>query len=357
MTTEDIALLRASVRDWIAAKYPATPDHQASRGSSRSRWSAMAALGWCGAAIPEAAGGSGLGAAAIAVLAEEFGRELVASPLISSALLAADALSAQPDGIGSALLSSIAAGDTVIALAIDESANHNGYALEAAARRIGAGWQLKAQKRFVVDGAAADWFLCSAQADRPALFLVPRDAVLVTPLDTIDGRDVAHVSISADLNDASLLAGGKTLIDRLTDLARLGIASEMIGAADRALEITLAYLRTREQFGQPIGSFQALQHRAALMHVDLQLARACVADGWRVVEATTGDLARTAALAKFMAGEAMHRISGEIVQMHGGIGMTAEHVAGRYLKWARVSEHLYGGSRFLADRYASAAGF
>jgi len=190
-----------------------------------------------------------------------------------------------------------------------------------------------------------------------ALFLVPRDAAHVTPLDTIDGRDIAHVSIDADIGADALISGGAALVAKLLDLARLGVAAEMLGAAERALEITVSYLRTREQFGRPIGSFQALQHRAALMHIDLQLARACVAEGWRAAEDERGDLAAAAALAKFMAGEAVHRISSETVQMHGGLGMTAEHVAGRYLKWARVSERLYGDSRFLADRYATAAGF
>ena len=357
MTMEDVELLRTSAREWVSAEYPAKPDHHGLEGETSSRWAEMSALGWCGTAISENAGGLGLGMTAIGVLAEELGRELVTSPLISSGLVAGEALRAQPAGATAALLGAIASGGTLVALAFDEGAHHDGRASTATAQRHGDGWHLTARKRFVVDGTAADWFVCTAQTDELALFLVPRDASQVTPLDTIDGRDVAHVSIDADLGDGALLAGGAPLVSRLSDLARLGVAAEMIGAAERALEITLSYLRTREQFGRPIGSFQGLQHRAALMHIDLQLARACVANGWRVAEDEAGNLAAAASLAKFMAGEAIHRISSEIVQMHGGIGMTAEHVAGRYLKWARVSEKLYGDSRFLADRYATATGF
>lgn len=315
-------------------------------------------MGWAGAAIAESSGGVGLACSAIGVVAEELGRELVPSALVSSGLVAAEALRAQSGTPASRLPGEIATGKAIIALALDEGPHHAPDKTRAVAIRTQTGWRLGAEKRYVVDGAGADWFLVSAVAEGlPALFLVQASACTVTPLDTIDGRDVAHVSVDAEIGSEARLDGGALLIARLADLARLGLASEVIGAASRALEITVAYLETREQFGRAIGSFQALQHRAAVMHVDLVLARACVAEAWRVADLGKDDLSAAAALAKYMAGAALHKISSEMIQFHGGIGMTAEHLAGRYLKWARASEALLDGNAWLVDRYARASGY
>lgn len=350
MTQDDtLDLLRDSARDWVSNEHPAALDHGDARKGTRDRWREMAELGWTGAAIPEESGGLGLGVRAIAIVAEALGRELVTTPLISTALVAVEALAERSE-----ILEDIIEGRKIIALALDEDAHH-GRSPAASASAMPNGWKLTGHKRFVMDGADADWFIVSALTPEPALFLVARGACEIAPLDTIDGRSMAHIQIDAVLPSGARLPGGSALIERLGDLARLGLAAEMLGAAERLFEIILDYLKTREQFGRPIGSFQALQHRAAQMLVDLDLARAVVADA--VDDADRGQpLAGSAVLAKYITGQALHRVTNEAVQMHGGLGMTAEHVAGRYLKWARVSEALFGAPPWLASRFADVNG-
>lgn len=354
-TDDDIlVMLRDTAREWVVGEHPAQPEHDVDRSGARARWRTMAELGWTGLSVPEDHGGLGLGLQAHGVIAEALGRELVATPLMSTGLLAVEALKGQR--AADALLSGVVAGDLVFAAAFDEGPRH-GSPLNATAQPSAGGWRLKAHKRYVLDGADADWFLVSARWDRPELFLVARAQCQIEVLDTIDGRSMAHVSVEADVPGDARLEGGEALIERLGDLARLFLAAEMVGAGHRIFEITLDYLKKREQFGRPIGSFQALQHRAAQILIDLELARAALDHALAVADEGREDLAGVSALAKYMAGEALHRATSEAVQMHGGIGMTAEHVAGRYLKWARVSEALFGSGAWLASYYADANGY
>lgn len=350
MTDSDtMTMLRDGARAWAGTEHPLSPDRARACADNRARWEAMATLGWTGVIVPEALGGLGLNLHAYCAIAEELGRELVGSPLLSTGLLCSTLLEAQPD-----LLAQIIAGKAIVALATGEGAHH-GAPVRASATLGADGWHLQASKRYVPDGADADWFLVSAQAEALALFLVPRAAVTVVPLDMVDGRSMAHVTI-----DAMVGADARIDADRLAmveDLARLGLAAEMLGAARAAFDITLDYLKTREQFGRRIGSFQALQHRAAQMLVELELARACLTQACGIADWESTDFAEAATLAKYMAGEALHHVSIEMVQMHGGIGMTAEHVAGRFLTWARVSEALFGDAASLARRYADLNGY
>jgi alkylation response protein AidB-like acyl-CoA dehydrogenase len=154
------------------------------------------------------------------------------------------------------------------------------------------------------------------------------------------------------------MEGGPEVIDAILDRARIGLAAEMLGQASEAFEITSEYLKTRKQFGQVIGGFQALQHRAAKLFTDLELTRSCVL---AALDALDRDDAKRipeyASLAKARAAETLHLASNEMVQLHGGIGMTDAHDAGFYLKRARVAEALYGGAAFHRDRYATLMGF
>jgi alkylation response protein AidB-like acyl-CoA dehydrogenase len=338
-----LEMLRTAARDWASAEHPVHPDHEAARVGHRARWEAMAALGWTGMAVPEALGGLGLGMAAFCAVAEEMGRELVASPLLSCGLVLA-LLGDRPE-----LVEGVIAGRTIVALASEEGAHH-GMPVRASAEQTPDGWRIVAAKRHVADAPDADWFIVTV-ADGGA-FLLPRDLVAVTPLDRIDGRSVGDVTVDAVVADDARLAIGAAELLSVEDRMRLALAAEMLGAATRAFEITLDYLKTREQFGRRIGSFQALQHRAAQMLVEIELARGCVAHACGLADRGEAGFAEAAILAKFMAGEALHKVTNEMVQMHGGIGMTAEHVAGRFLKWARVSEAMLGSAGWLADRHA-----
>lgn len=344
-----LAMLRSGARDWVSGEHPLTLDHEEARAGSRLRWRAMAELGWTGMMVPEAQGGLGLGMAAYCAVAEELGRELAVSPMLSTGLLAPALLEERSD-----LLQAIVAGEVIVALATEEGAHH-GAPVRATAAAAQGGWQVVAAKRYVPDAPDADWFLLTAQTrEGVALFLVPCVAVRVQPLDMIDGRSMGHVTIDGP---AVRLAVDADCLTQVLDRARLGLAAEMLGAASQAFEIILDFLKTREQFGRLIGCFQGLQHRAAQMLVDLELARACVSHGCMLADVNDPDFAEAAGLAKFMAGEALHRVSNEMVQMHGGIGMTAEHPAGRYLRWARVSEMLLGDAGWLAGRHADLNGY
>jgi alkylation response protein AidB-like acyl-CoA dehydrogenase len=139
----------------------------------------------------------------------------------------------------------------------------------------------------------------------------------------------------------------------LAPRARAGLAAEMLGSATQAFETTLDYLKTRVQFGQVIGTFQSLQHRAAKMYTDLELTRSCVEAALSAIDSNSNDVPQLASLAKAKANEVCHLVSNEMVQMHGGIGMTDAHDAGLYLKRARAAEATFGSAAYHRDRYAS----
>lgn len=349
-TSEDLTMLREMAQGWVDAAGPVDPDPRAARAGIGARWQEIAGLGWAGACVPESAGGLGFGPAAIGTLLEMLGRKLLTTPLLSTGLLAPQALVSRPD-----LAAALAAGHIVVGFGFDEGAHH-GAAITTQAVDTPDGWRLTGRKRFVLDALRADLLLIAAQKDDGlGLFLVTATASERTALDTIDGREIGDVTL--DRTPGAWLDIDKDGIERLCDLARIGLAAEMLGAAEGALHSITDYLKFREQFGRPIGSFQALQHRAAQMLCDIELARSAVTAAFAAAETGAPDVPALAALAKFSAGVAIHRVSNEMVQMHGGIGMTAEHPAGRTLKWARVAETLFGNEAWCAQRYAAFGGY
>jgi len=204
---------------------------------------------------------------------------------------------------------------------------------------------------------------CPRTANGITLFLVPANAAGLTrtELHSVDSRNFANlefrnVGVGADAILGSVDQGGP-LLDFILDRARAALAAEMLGAASQSFDVTLDYLKTRTQFGQVIGTFQALQHRAARMFTEIELARSCVEAALNAIDKNVNDIPQLCALAKARAGDLWHLVSNEMVQMHGGIGMTDAHDAGLYLKRARVAEALYGGSAFQRDRYARLMGY
>jgi alkylation response protein AidB-like acyl-CoA dehydrogenase len=181
--------------------------------------------------------------------------------------------------------------------------------------------------------------------------------VEATSLNTVDSRGAADIRF-ADV-PGQFLAHGPALVEAVLDRARIGLAAEMLGAATAAFEQTADYLKTRTQFGQLIGSFQGLQHRAGKMLVELELTRSCVLAALSALDQDTpaAKLAELASLAKARAADTLHLVTNEMVQMHGGIGMTDAHDAGLYLKRARVQEALYGSAGFHRDRFAQVNGY
>lgn len=352
---EEQQLLKDAARAFCAEQAPVTRFRKQRDAKKNGRdpelWAEMAAMGWAGVIVPEEFGGAGLGYVGLGVVLEETGRTLVGSPLHSSALAGASALLlAGTDAQKAEWLPKIAAGEVIATLAVDEGAHH---APGKSALKF-AGGKLSGKKTYVADGHIADLIMVVG-AD--ALYLVKGDAGGLTrrELITVDSRGAADLTF--DGVAAEKMNGGAEAIDAILDRARIGLAAEMLGQASAAFEITSEYLKTRKQFGQVIGGFQALQHRAAKLFTELELTRSCVLAALDALDRGDKRIAEYASLAKARAADTLHLATSEMVQMHGGIGMTDAHDAGLYLKRARVAEALYGGASFHRDRYAKLLGF
>jgi alkylation response protein AidB-like acyl-CoA dehydrogenase len=373
---EEQTMLRDAAKSWVSEKSPVTAfrkmrDSGNADGFDPAAWAEMAEMGWAGILIPEEFGGSGLDYLTIGLVLEETGRTLTASPLLSSALVATSALLlGGTDAQKQEWLPKLASGKAIGTLALDEGPHHGPANTALAAARDGKGWKLSGKKSFVPDGGAADVVIVAARTSgKPGdtngvtLFLVPRNATGLArqKLKAVDSRGVANLAFEDVSVGADAVLGtvdqGFSLLESILDRARAGLAAEMLGAAVQSFDTTLEYLKTRVQFGQVIGTFQALQHRAAKMFTELELTRSCVEAALTGIDRGANDIPALASLAKARASELWHLVSNEMVQMHGGIGMTDAHDAGLYLKRARVAEATFGGSSFHRDRYARLMGY
>jgi alkylation response protein AidB-like acyl-CoA dehydrogenase len=352
---EEQNLLKDAARDFCREQAPVTRFRKMRDDKKNGRdpelWAEMAAMGWAGILVPDEFGGAGLGYVGLGVVLEQSGRTLVASPLLSTAMIGASALLlGGTDAQKKEWLPKIAAGECVVAFAVDENAHH---APGKSGLKV-AGGKVSGVKKYVADGHIADLFIV---AGKDGLYLVKADAAGASKreLITVDSRGAADVTF--ENAPAEALSGGAELVQKVLDRAAIGLAAEMIGQAQEAFEITGEYLKTRKQFGQVIGGFQALQHRAAKMFTDMELTRSCVMAALDALDRDAKDVSEYASLAKARAADTLHVVTNEFVQMHGGIGMTDVHDAGLYLKRARVAEALYGGATYHRDRYAKLLGF
>ncbi|MDP3738664.1 MAG: acyl-CoA dehydrogenase [Hyphomonadaceae bacterium] len=372
--TEEQQMLRDSALSFAAEKLPVS-QLRALRGKGdafdKAAWKEMVELGFTGVLIPEEFGGSGFGYVGLGQVLEAQGRTIASSPLLSTALIGASALMlAGNQKQKEAYLPKIAAGELTTALAVDEGAHHDPAHIKLSAKKSAADFTLSGDKRYVIDGAEAGLLIVVARTSGDAddatsitLFLVPGDAkgVTRTSLKTLDAHpaaniNFANVEVGADAV-LGVVDGSYGVLEAILDRARIGLASEMVGAADAAFEMTSDYLKVRKQFGQLIGSFQSIQHRAAQMFTDLELTRSCVVAALDALDRNANNVSELASLAKARAGETLHLVSNETVQMHGGIGMTDAHDSGLYMKRARVLEALYGNEAFHRDRYARLGGY
>jgi alkylation response protein AidB-like acyl-CoA dehydrogenase len=371
--TEEQSMLRDAARTWTQEKSPVTAfrkmrDSGAPLGYDPAAFAEMAEMGWTGVIIPEAYGGSDFGYLSLGLVLEETGRTLTASPLLSSALAAASAIVlGGTDAQKEAWLPKIATGEAVGTLAVDEGPHHNPSRVAVKAAKSGGGYAISGAKVFVLEGMAANVFVVSARTsggesdkDGISLFLVDAGGKGVSrkALKLADSRGAANVTFDGAPGELLGEEGkGYELLEKVLDRARAGLSAEMLGAAVQAFETTLDYLKVRVQFGQVIGSFQALQHRAAKMFTDLELARSCVEAALTAIDNNSPDVPELVSLAKAKMGDTLHLVSNEMVQMHGGIGMTDAHDAGLYLKRARAAEATYGSQAYHRDRYARLQGY
>ena len=373
---EEQSMLRDAAKSWTQEKSPVTAfrkmrDSGVEIGYDAKAWNEMAEMGWAGVIIPEEYGGSAFGYLSIGLILEEMGRNLTASPLIASGVGAASALVlGGSDAQKSEWLPKIADGSVVGALAVDEGAHHAPEKVALEATKSGAGYSLSGTKSFVIEGLAANLLVVSARTsgkpgdkDGITLFLVPADAKGVSRkrLALADSRGAANITFDKVEVGADAVLGavdkGWDVLEKTLDRVRAALAAEMLGAANQAFETTLDYLKVRVQFGQVIGSFQALQHRAAKMFTDLELARSAVEAALQAIDADSPDVPELVSLSKAKMGDVFHLVSNEMVQMHGGIGMTDAHDAGFYLKRARAAEAAFGSPSYHRDRYARINGY
>ncbi|MCI4643699.1 MAG: acyl-CoA/acyl-ACP dehydrogenase [Hyphomonadaceae bacterium] len=373
--SEDQQMLRDTALSFAADTLPVAylrgqrdAGRQGADAASREQ---LAELGFYGVLIAEEFGGSEFGMVGMGQILEALGRTLAPSALIQSGVIAASAIGmAGSEAQKSEYLPKIASGEIVAALALDEGAHFAPAQVATEAESNGQGYTLTGGKRYVPNGHEADVFIIAARtfgeagdAHGISLFLVPADAggLSVQALNTVDSHGAAHLSLDGVTVGPDQLVGdadkASDILVPVLDRAAIAQAAEILGSVQAAFDMTLEYLQTRKQFGQLIGSFQGLQHRAAKMFTDLEMTRSCVAAALSAVDDGAGNISELASLAKAKASELVHLVSNETVQMHGGIGMTDEHDSGLYMKRARVQEALWGGTSYHRDRYGRLGGY
>jgi acyl-CoA dehydrogenase len=371
-------MLKDSARDFCTASAPIAQlrklrDDDDPDGFDRGTWKSMVELGWSGIPWPEEFGGLAFGYKGLGVVTEETGRTLTASPLVATVWLGGTLINlGGSDEQKAELLPAVAAGDLLLALALEESHRHDPYAISTTAKATGKGFELTGTKTFVLDGNSANQLIVVARTkgkpgDRKGLtlLLVDPDAKGVTVSRTrmADSRNAANIKLKGVKVAKSAVIGsvdkGADVLDRALDIARIGLCAEMLGSLQECFERTIAYLKEREQFGVPIGSFQALKHRAADMFCEVELSRSCVLEALTALDEGRDpeEIAKLASLAKAKVGETFNRVSREGIQMHGGIGMTDEFDIGFFLKRAAVAEQTFGDVNYHRNRYGELEGY
>jgi alkylation response protein AidB-like acyl-CoA dehydrogenase len=328
------------------------------RGESEAMWKDIAQLGWLGLALPEAYGGSGLGMVETALILDEMGRAAYPGPY-GTTTLAALALAAHgSDAQRQRWLPAIAAGDARASVALlDADLDWNPRAVATAAQRRDGGWVLSGQKRVVPWAHVADFVLVPARGatdgEGLTLFLVEAGApgLELTPMAGIDlaTRWVSLRLEAVPLPATAVVGPPGHALPIVEDLLRRGAvmaAAEMLGAARRCLDMSVGYAKVREQFGQPIGSFQAIRHKCAEMLLEIENAHSATYYAAWALAAGAEDHALAASVAKAYVGEAARKVCGEAIQVHGGIGFTWEYDLHLYFKRAKALEPLYGDADY-----------
>jgi alkylation response protein AidB-like acyl-CoA dehydrogenase len=323
----------------------------------------MSELGWLAILVPEAQGGLGLGLSELSAVVEELGRGLMADPLVPVAFATRLIARAGDGALRTRLLEAVAAGEALPVVAWQEGLGGLGVdRLSCTARRDGDGWQLDGTKRFVAGAAGATGFVVAARTDGgPGLFWVDAQAPGLalthewradeTPSGVLA---LAGVRLEAEAAVCAPGAAAAEAFERAFEDAVMLAGAEMLGVMAAALEMTLGYMRTRVQFGKPIGSFQALQHKATDLYVQQELTRAVLDEALRALDggAPADERARAASRCKARASDAGLRVTREVIQLSGAIGFTDEYDAGLYLKRALVLSAWLGNSAAHRQRFA-----
>ena len=369
--TEEQQLLKESAKDYlkenasIALLRKLRDENDANRFSP-SVWNSMAEMGWAGLIIPEAFGGMGFEYVGMGQLLEEAGRNLTSSPLLSSALISASLINLSGDQVQKEKYLAAIAEGKIISLATEEASHHNPSKVRLMAKRKGDGFVLNGNKNYVLDGQVADHFIVSARTAGHddskkgiSLFMVPSAAqgISKTSATLMDSRVCAHVKFENVVVTQDQLLGeldkGYKPLQKTMDIASIGVSAELLGIIQESFERTISYLKERRQFDKIIGSFQALQHRAAQMYCEIEICKSLVIKALQGIDEDSFMLPALASMAKAKCSKVAQLVTNEGVQMFGGIGMTDDEDIGLFLKRARVAMELYGNYNYHLDRFAT----
>ena len=345
-------------------------DMQCKDGFGHDLWRQFGEMGFAGMLASEADGGLGMGAVEAGVVMEEIGRNLTPSPFLSTAIVGVTALAAADDDLRARWLPGIVAGETVLGIAIDEGAKHDPANIAMTAEKSGNGFRLDGRKRAVLQGGSADALIVVARTSGSAgetqgltVFAVPTEAAGLTrdSVRLVDSAMAAHCDFSGVEVDGGSVIGdvdnGWAVVSKMLAAGRAGAAAEAVGVGGGAMDITFEYLKGRKQFGRHIGSFQALQHRAAHLYSEIEIARAAVLKACQLIDEAADNAGLMVSVAKAKAGDAANLAVREGVQMHGGVGMTDEYDIGLYMKRDRALAEYFGDTRYHANRVAELLGY
>ncbi|WP_284126218.1 acyl-CoA dehydrogenase family protein [Parerythrobacter aestuarii] len=345
-------------------------DRDCKDGFGHGLWEQFGEMGFTGILVGEDDGGMGMGHVEAGIVLEEIGRNLTPSPFLTSSVLAATALKHSSDDMRGRYLPGLVEGKSVFAVAIDEGPKHRPESIQCRAERSGNGFKLSGQKDFVVYGGSADMLVVAARTsgsdsdeDGITLFAVPKDAANMShaAVRLVDSSMATHTKFDGVELDGDAVIGevdnGRAVLNAMLDAGRVGSASEGVGVARGAMDMTVDYIKQRKQFGKVIGEFQALQHRAAHLYSEVEIARAATIKAQQLLDAGSEQASLMASVAKAKVATTAGLAVREGVQMHGGIGMTDEYDIGLYMKRDRALQEFLGDAYYHANRVAELSGY
>ena len=345
-------------------------DRDCKDGFGHGLWKQFAEMGFTGMLVSEDDGGLGMGSYEAGIVLEEIGRNLTPSPFLASSVLAATALKHADNNARERWLPGLVSGDHVYTVAIDEGAKHRPETIKTRAEKSGNGFKLTGQKDFVLHGASSDMLVVAARtsgsdddADGITLFAVPKDAANMShdAVRLVDSSMATHTKFDGvELDGDAVIGevdGGRDILNAMLTAGRIGAAAEGVGVASGAMDMTVDYLKQRKQFGKLIGEFQALQHRAAHLYSEVEIARAVTMKAAQLLDGGSEKADLMASVAKAKVAKAAGLAVKEGVQMHGGIGMTDEYDIGLYMKRDRALQEFLGDMYYHAGRVADMSGY
>jgi alkylation response protein AidB-like acyl-CoA dehydrogenase len=345
-------------------------DRDCPDGFGHKLWSQFGEMGFAGMLVSEQDGGLGMGHVEAGIVLEEIGRNLTPSPFLSSSILAATALGEADDNLRGRYLPGLISGESVFAVAIDESAKHRPERIATKAERSGNGFKLTGNKTFVIQAVAADMIVVAARTsgsdadeDGITLFAVPKDAANMDQqaVRLVDSSMASHITFDGvELDGDAVIGevdGGRAILNKILLAGRIGAAAEGVGVARGAMDMTVDYIKQRKQFGKLIGEFQGLQHRAAHLYSEVEIARAAVIKAQQLLDGDSENADLMVSVAKAKVARTAGLAVKEGVQMHGGIGMTDEYDIGLYMKRDRALQEFMGDAYYHANRVAELSGY